>query len=231
MRKLLFALLLPLLFLYGCNKQDSVTYTGLEAGTIENGVFVSDSYTRMNVVGNDGRFDINSSRRVLVSFRTHPMTDSDRIDIDLLGLWESTSLVPVPAESLPDGPDGSPLEVSDAWFAAGYLNILASFTAKDESLHTLNAVYSASESAIVIRLRHDGSQDTATGGDKVVELFLCVPMYDPLVSYDQYAISAGKKQGSYPAPVFLQWTARTLEGGPLTLFERKGSYTPPVSGN
>ena len=28
------------------------------------------------------------------------------------------------------------------------------------------------------------------------------------------------------APVILQWSARTLEGGPLTLFERKGSYLP-----
>ena len=129
----------------------------------------------MNIVGNEGKFDVHTNRRVLVSFQTRPMTDSNRIDIDLLGLWESTSLAPVPAESLPGGPDGSPLQVSDAWFAAGYLNILASYTAHDESLHTLDAVYSASESAIVIRLRHDGMQDTAKG-DKVVDLFLCIPM-------------------------------------------------------
>ena len=230
MRKLLFALLLPMLLLCGCNKQDSVTYTGLEAGTIENGVFISDSFTRMNIVGNEGKFDVHTNRRVLVSFQTRPMTDSNRIDIDLLGLWESTSLAPVPAESLPGGPDGSPLQVSDAWFAAGYLNILASYTAHDESLHTLDAVYSASESAIVIRLRHDGTQDTAKG-DKVVDLFLCIPMDEPIASYDQQGISSGKKQGSYPASVLLQWTSYTQEGGPLTLFEREGSFTPSASKN
>ena len=97
-------------------------------------------------------------------------------------------------------------------------------------MHTLNAAYSASESEIVIRLRHDGSQDTATG-DKVVDLFLCVPMDEPIASYDQQAISSGKKQGSYPASVLLQWTSYNQEGGPLTLFERKGSYTPSASKN
>ena len=30
-------------------------------------------------------------------------------------------------------------------------------------------------------------------------------------------------------PVILQWSARTLEGGPLSLYEKKGSYTPPTS--
>ena len=228
--KKLILILLPLMLLCGCNKQDSVIYSGVEAGTIQSGVFTSDNFTKMNVVGNEGKFDVNTERRVLISFRTLPITESNRVDIDLLGLWESTSLVPAPVGTHPDGPDGSPLEVADAWFAAGFLNILASYTGGDESLHTLRATYSARESDITIRLHHDGSQDTAAG-NKTVELFLCIPMYDPLVSYDQYAIAAGKKQGAYPAPVLLQWTSRTMEGGPLTLFERRGSYTPPVSGN
>ena len=228
--KKLILILLPLMLLFGCNKQDSVIYSGVEAGTIQAGVFTSDNFTKMNVVGNDGKFDVGTERRVLISFRTHPITESNRIDIDLLGLWESTSLVPASAGAHPDGPDGSPLEVADAWFAAGYLNILASYTGTNESLHALSATYTVSESDITIRLHHDGSQDTATGG-KAVELFLCIPMYDPLVSYDQYAIAAGKKQGVYPAPVLLQWTSHTIDGGPLTLFERKGSYTPPATGN
>ena len=228
--KKLILILLPLMLLFGCNKQDSVIYSGVEAGTIQAGVFTSDNFTKMNVVGNDGKFDVGTERRVLISFRTHPITESNRIDINLLGLWESTSLVPASVGTHPDGPDGSPLEVADAWFAMGFLNILASYTGSDESLHALSATYTASESDITIRLHHDGSQDTAAGG-KAVELFLCIPMYDPLVSYDQHAIAAGKKQGVYPAPVLLQWTSHTIDGGPLTLFERKGSYTPPVSGN
>ena len=59
--------------------------------------------------------------------------------------------------------------------------------------------------------------------------FLSIPMDEPVLSYEQFALSLGKKQADYPAAVLLQWTAPTLEGGPLTLYERKGSYTPPVS--
>ena len=50
-------------------------------------------------------------------------------------------------------------------------------------------------------------------------------MYEPVLTYDQTFQAVGKKP-VYPAPVLLQWTARTLEGGPLTLLERKGSYQP-----
>lgn len=229
MKKLLFTLLAVLL-LAGCIKEDSVTYSGIEAGTITSGVFISDNLTSMNIVGNEGNYDITSSRRVLVSLQTHPVTDAGRIDIDLLGLWEAIIIEPSSIDALPDAPNGSPIEVSDAWFGAGYLNILASFSGNDASLHALSASYKADENNVVIRLQHDGSKDTATG-DKVVNVFLCIPMYEPLLSYDQCAIATGKKQGSYPAPVLLQWTSRTMEGGPLTLYERKGSYTPPVSGN
>ena len=59
-------------------------------------------------------------------------------------------------------------------------------------------------------------------------VFLCIPMYEPALSFDQYAQSTGQKPAR-PIPVLLQWTARTLEGGPLTLQERKGKYQPSVS--
>ena len=59
-----------------------------------------------------------------------------------------------------------------------------------------------------------------------ISIFLCVPMYEPALSYDQYAQSTALKP-VYPIPVILQWTSRTLDGGPLTLLERKGSYLPP----
>ena len=228
MKKLIFTLLLPLLLLSGCNKQDSVTYTGLEAGTMDSGVFTSDSETKMNVVGNEGNYDVRSARRVLIQFETRPATASDRIDIDLLGLMDAAIVLPDKVDTLPDDPDGSPIQVSDAWFSMQYLNILISFPGADASKHALTSSFTVSERGVFVRLHHDATTDTAAG-DKVISAFLSVPLSDLQQAYEAFARSQGKKIGDYPMPVILQWTARTLEGGPLSVYERKGSYTPPVS--
>ena len=228
MKKLIFTLLLPLLLLSGCNKQDSVTYTGLEAGTMDSGVFTSDSETKMNVVGNEGNYDVRSARRVLIQFQTHPVTDSDRIDIDLLGLLDAAIVLPDKVDVLPDDPDGSPVQVSDAWFSTQYLNILISFPGTDASKHAITSSFTVSERGVFVRLHHDAATDTASG-DKVISAFLSVPLYDLQQSYEAFARSQGKKIGDYPMPVILQWTARTLENGPLSIYERKGSYMVPVS--
>ena len=224
MKKLIPALLTALVVLAGCHKQDSYTYSGIEAGSIASGVFTSDNGTRMNVVGNEGKYDVTTARRVLVSYETRPLTDPARTDIDILGLLDAGILQPGHVDTLPEDPSGSPLQVSDAWFSKEYLNILATFDGKDAGKHTFIASYLVDEKGISIRLDHDGTQDTAAGNEPL-SIFLCIPMYEPVLSYDQHAQSSGKKP-VYPAPVLLQWTARTLEGGPLTLLERKGSYQP-----
>ena len=224
MKKLIPALLSALVFLAGCHKQDSYTYSGIEAGSIASGVFTSDNGTRMSIIGNEGRFDVTTARRVLVSYETRPVTEPSRIDIDILGLLDAGILQPGHVDTLPEDPSGSALQVSDAWFSKEYLNILATFDGKDPGKHTFTATYLVDEKGISIRLDHDGAQDTVSGKEPL-SIFLCIPMYEPTLSYDQYAQSLGKKP-MYPAPVLLQWTARTLEGGPLTLLERKGSYQP-----
>jgi len=228
MRKLIVTLIGALLLLSGCNRKDAVTYTGMEAGTLASGIFRSDSGTKMSVVGNEGNFDISSSRRVLIQYKTHPVTDTEHIDIDLLGLLEAGILLPDRAESLPDEPDGSPVQISDAWFGGEYLNILLTFAGVDASLHTLEASFLAGQDGVTVRLHHDGSKDTGQE-NKVVSAFLSVPIQDLRDAYEAYAHSIGQKQASYPMPVVLQWTERTLEGGPLNLYERKGSYTPPAA--
>ena len=224
MKKLIFVLLPALVLLGGCNKRDSYTYSGIEAGTLGGGVFTTDNGTEMAVVGNEEKYDVTTTRRVLVSYETHPITDPAHIDIDLKGLLDAGILRPVHVRSLPTDPSGSPLQVNDAWFSDEYLNILATFDGKEPDKHTFTASYTADEKSIFIRLDHDGSQD-ATAGNTPLSIFLCIPMDEPVLSYEQYAQSLGKKP-AYPAPVILQWSARTLEGGPLTLFERKGSYLP-----
>ena len=227
MKRLILTLLPVLALLAGCHKQDSYSYSGIEAGTISSGVFTSDKGTQMTVVGNEDKYDVSSSRRVLISYKTHPVTDPVHIDIDLLGLMDAGILSPVHVRSLPEDPTGSPSQVSDAWFSNEYLNILATFDGKEPDKHTFTATYTIDEKGISVRLDHDGSQETVTGNNPL-SLFLCVPMYELALSYDQYAQSIALKP-TYPIPVILQWTARTLDGGPLTLQERKGSYLPPVA--
>ena len=228
MKKLIFTLLLPLLLLSGCNKQDSVTYTGLEAGTMDSGVFTSDNWTKMTVVGNEGNYDVRSARRVLISYQTLPAAASDRIDIDILGLLDAAIVLPDEVAVLPDDPDGSPVQVTDAWFSVQYLNILISFPGTDASKHAITSSFTVSERGVFVRLHHDAATDTASG-DKVISAFLSVPLSDLQQAYEAFARSQGKKIGDYPMPVILQWTARTLEGGPLSVYERKGSWSPAAS--
>ena len=226
MKRLILALCSVLLLLAaGCNTQDSYTYSGIEAGTLGGGVFTSDNGTKMTVVGNEGKFDVSSTRRVLISYETHPIVADGRIDIDLLGLLDAGILQPEHARSLPEGPGGSPLEISDAWFSGEYLNILATFEGKNPEKHTFSAAYTAGEKGLALRIGHDGSQDEAAGA-KPLSIFLCVPMYEPVLSLDQASQAAGQKP-IRPVPVSLQWTSYTIDGGPLTLLEKKGSYLPP----
>jgi hypothetical protein len=227
MKRLMFALLPVLLLLAGCHKQDSLTYSGLEAGNIESGVFTSDSGTKMTVVGNEKNYDVSTSRRVLISYETHPVTDADHIDIDLLGLLDAGVLPATHARSLPEDPTGSSLQVSDAWFSKDYLNVLAAFEGEDPAKHTFSAEYTADDKGVIIRLNHDGSLESYTGSI-ILSCFLSIPIYDPILSYEQAALSIGIK-APYPAPVILQWTGSTLTDGPLTLYERQGTYTPPAA--
>ena len=192
MKKFLFALL-PLLFLtLACHKSEP-TYSGIEAGLLSSRVFTSDSGTQMNVVGNEGNFDVNRTRRVLISYRTRPLTDAGRFDVDILGLWEASILAPSAVDSMPDGPDGASIEGSDAGFGGGYLNLLVSYQGDDASLHTLATTYKADPNGIVVRLHHDGSKDQAPA-NKVFDMFLSIPMDEPCLSYDQQSIAVGKKQ-------------------------------------
>ena len=184
MKKLILALLGALVLLGGCNKQDSYLYSGIEAGTIGGGVFTSDNGTKMTDVGNEGKYDVTATRRVLIRYQTHPITDPSQIDIDLHGLMDASILQPTHVRSLPADPAGTPLEVSDAWFSDAYLNILATFDGKEPDKHTFTATYTIDEKGISIRLDHDGSQETVTGNNPL-SLFLCVPMYELALSYDQ----------------------------------------------
>ena len=229
MKRLIRYILLPgLLLLSACNLTNTVTYTGVEAGTMDSGVFTSDSNTKMTVVENKGNYDVRTARRVLVTYETLPVTDPDRIEIDLQGLMDAAIVLPDAVESLPDDPDGSPIQVTDAWFGANYLNIIISFPGADASKHAVTSSFVTGDDGVFVRLHHDATTDTAAG-NKVISAFLSIPVNDLQASYETYALSIGQKQAFYPMPVILQWSARTMEGGPLAVYERKGSWSPAVS--
>ena len=220
------ALAAVFLLLAGCTDKDSVRYSGLEAGNIQSGIFTTDNGVEMNVVGNDGRFDVTTGRRVLVDYTTHSAADTKHIDIDINGLWDAVDVPFISASALPKETVDSPIRISDAWFNAGYLNLLASIEAKDVSKHLIMAAYDVSANGITFRLYHDGTFEQT---DTVQDIFACVPMDEITISYEHYCESVGKKVVS-PIPVLLQWTWYALdEKGPLMLYERKGSYNPSAS--
>ena len=199
----------------------------MEAGMMDSGVFTSDENTKLNVVGNEGNHDVRSPRRVLISYETHQITDPNRIDIDLKGLVDAAIVLPDPVETIPEDPDGAAIQVTDAWFGGGYLNILISFPGTDASKHAITSSFNTGEDGVTVRLHHDASTDTATG-NKAISAFLSIPVYDLQASYEAYARSIGQQKAIYPMPVILQWSARTMEGGPMSVYERKGSWSPPA---
>ena len=229
MKRLILPILLPILLflLPACSDGNYVIYTGMEAGMMDSGVFTSDENTKLNVVGNEGNYDVRSPRRVLISYETHQITDPNRIDIDLKGLVDAAIVLPDPVETIPEDPDGSAMQVTDAWFGGGYLNILISFPGVDASKHAITSSFNTGEDGVTVRLHHDASTDTATG-NKAISAFLSIPVYDLQASYEAYARSIGQQKAIYPMPVILQWSARTMEGGPMSVYERKGSWSPPA---
>ena len=103
------------------------------------------------------------TRRVLISYQTHPFADPTHIDIDILGLLDAGILHPEHARSLPENPSGAPSQVTDAWFSNEYLNLLVNFTGKEADKHTFSAAYTVDEKSLTFRLGHDDTQDTEAG--------------------------------------------------------------------
>lgn len=226
MKRLIFTLLAgSLLLLAGCNQKDAVTYSGTESGFIEQGIFTTDNDVKMTVVGNTQKHDVTTPRRVLLAYRTQPVTDADHIDIDVLGLLAAIILDPSSAASLPDTPDGESITLSEAWFGGGYLNLYATFKGKESAQHTCTATYKADEDGITIRFLHESTETLSPGATDGFNAFFSVPMDDAMLSWEHACQAVGKKV-AYPVTVTLQWTDYVLDNGPLTLYEKKGSYTP-----
>ena len=206
----------------GCNKQDSTYFSGIETGYLSAGRFTTDNGATMKIDGNEGNFDILSPRRVMLSYETHPVVSPYDVTIDLRGLWDALIIEPVPASDIPEDAADAPVQVSDAWFSGGYLNILAGFAGTDPALHTFSIALTVNANDAILRLRHDGGEETSTEWQDV---FLSIPMADVVQAFDQLGASLGLKPATQ-VPVLLQWTWYEHEGGPAVLLEKEGSFTP-----
>ena len=223
------ALAAVFLMLAGCTKKDSVTYSGLEAGKIGSGIFTTDNGVEMKVVGNDGKYDVTTERRVLVDYTTRPGLEAKPVDIDVNVLWDALMVPTCSSDLLPKETSDAPIRISSAWFNAGYLNILASIESKDVSRHLVLAAHTVTAEGITIRLYHDATIEQSAASRTVRDIFACVPMDGITVTYEHCCQAVGKKPLS-SIPVLLQWTWYALdEKGPVTLYERKVTYNPSAS--
>jgi len=224
MKRLILSILIPAILLCSCRKQEDAIFSGTEAGNIQAGIFITDDGIKMTVVGNDNGFDINSARRVLIAYETRSVLEAGNTNIDLHRLWDAQIVTPVLSDGNPEDTADTPVQITDAWFSANYLNIVAAFPASDPALHSFTAAYSADAAGSSIRLYHDGTEDTASDA-ATQTAFISIPMESVRAAYEQAASGQGRTV-AYPMPVLLQWTWYRQEGGQPTLLEREGSYTP-----
>ena len=217
------------LVLAGCTKKDTVTYSGLEAGNIGAGIFTTDNGVEMRIVGNDGKYDVNTERRVFVDYTTRPGMNAKPIDIDINVLWDAMMVPLCTPELLPKETSDDPIRISSAWFNAGYLNILASVEGKSAADHLVMAAYTVTAEGITFRLYHDSKLDRPAVFFATRDIFACVPMDDVTVAYEHCCQAVGKKPLS-SIPVLLQWTWYALdEKGPVMLYEKRVSYNSSAS--
>ena len=218
MKRMVFLTVLSLL-LAGCSKQQPTQFSGIEAGLLKAGVFTTDNGTTMHIDGNEGGYDLLTARRVLVSYQTHPIADPSDVTIDLLGLWDAVMPEPVPEEGVEQEPD-APVHITEDWFNAGYLNILATHAGDP----VFTASYFVNGGGITLRLRRDGMP-----GEDSVSTFLSIPMTDAVVAYDRFRTSMGREdlEGEIPVTLVWSWYRQTTDGPSqeVILYEKKGSFT------
>lgn len=219
---LLLVALLPLLS--GCNKQDLNYFTGFEAGVIDAGRFTSDNGISMKIERNQERFDIQTPRRVLLSYETTSFEEHAGITVAPLDILDAVVTPPVPEADIPEDAEDTPTTIANAWFSGGYINILASVDASDAALHTFTLAFTVNANETVLRLRHDSTDDTTTA-KKARNVFLSFPMNDVVQAFDLFRISLGMEILS-PVPVLFQWTGYEQKGGPAVLIQKEGSFTP-----
>ena len=225
MRSRLVLLLVALLPLFsGCNKQDLNYFTGFEAGVIDAGRFTSDNGISMKIEQNQERFDIQTPRRVLLSYETTSFEEHAGISVAPLDILDAVVTPPVPETDIPEAAEDTPTTISNAWFSGGYMNILASVEASDAALHTFSLAFAVNANETVLRLRHDSSNDSSTA-KKARNVFLSFPMNDVVQAFDLFRISLGMEILS-PVPVLFQWTGYEQKDGPAVLIQKEGSFTP-----
>lgn len=226
MKKSLLPVLAAAALAIGCNKQDSISFSGVESGVVRSGVFTTDNGTEMAIDGNEGGYDIQTGRRVMVSYEAHPAATSSEVVIDLRQLWDACIAEPVPADDASEEPVDTPVRISQAWFNGGYLNLYVDYFGTDPHLHAFSASYRVRGDGITVRLYHDGAAEADTR-ESMQDAFICIPMAGAVQTLDLQRSALGQDL-SAAIPVLLQWTWYQEEDGKLSeqasLFEKEGSF-------
>ena len=227
MKKLFLLLLIVpfvLVIFVGCKKVGPAVYTGVETGVIGGGQFTTDYGLTLRIDSNEGSFDVQTERRVMVSYETIPEENGSVSAIGIRQLWECTVVPPVPAATIPEDAADAPVELTSLWFSRGYLNMLANFSETKPAPGSFSAAYSFDPNGTILRFRHDDSDDTAASTRNNL-VFLSLPLSEPILDFDQNCLQLGQTPVS-PVPIIFQWTWYLQQGGEPTLIQREGSYDP-----
>ena len=200
MKKFL-VLLLPLfLLLSGCRKDGFVPYSGQEMGLIQNGSILTDEGVRLIIDGNPENYDILTSRRVLVSYKTTSIGSDRTYTIDLQELMETTVSDPIPVSEPLGLVSDDPVRISEAWFSGGYLNLTVAYAGIDPALHTFPLRFDIDGKRAVLRLYHD-ARESVPSDTEPKQACLCFPMEAVAAAFPAPA----DKSKTTVIPVLLQW--------------------------
>ena len=219
MRKVLSAILTLSLLLTGCRKDDFVAYSGMEMGQVQNGTILTDEGLTLIVGGNPGNYDVRTGRRVLIRYQTTAIGDDGSYTVDLQELWETAVSDPVPASDPIGLVSDDPVQITEAWFSGGYLNLMVAYAYTDPALHAFPLSFENDGKRAVLHLYHD-ARETVPSGTELKQACLCFPMEAIAATFPS------DKSKTTVIPVLLQW--RWYEDNDpsrqTVLFGKEGSY-------
>ena len=221
MRRVLLSILTLSLLLLGCRKDGFIPYTGQEMGQIQNGAILTDDGVRLVIGGNPENYDIRTDRRVLVLYQTTAIGTDGSFTIDLKELRETTITDPVPASEPVGLVSDDPVQISNAWFSGGYLNLAVAYSGTDPALHAFPMTFENDGKRTILRLYHD-SRETVPPDTEQKQACLCFPMEAVAAAFP----APSEKSETAVIPILLQW--RWYEdnnpSSQTVLYEKEGSY-------
>ncbi len=223
MKKIFASLIITLLAVTACKKDDTICYNNITMANIVDGSLVSDQGNTFDIMDAQDILTPENFKydRAILVCDVLKKTAEKRYDIRLKDIESVLAKEPVPAEAIKPEDEinvDDPIHIRDIWYGGGYINMLLEFAAKTNSdtKHLINLIFSevaepAEGSQVknhTFTLRHNAFGEVATEENS-----------------EQYTISGGYV--SFPvahlidgdeADITLNWNSYKLEGGWLSIF-------------